>query len=72
MTTKPVGNSPVAWLTDDEAVEFFDRNARELLGISGEEFLRRWDRGDYRGIEDDDERIISLAMLIPFGRRHSS
>lgn len=71
MTTKPLGNDPVAWLDDDEAVEFFDRNANSLMGMSGPDFLRRWDAGEWRDGADDAEHsnVIRLSMLIPFGRR---
>jgi hypothetical protein len=61
---------PVVELSDEEARAFFDRRARELVGLSGEEFLRRYDRGDYAGIEEDEfgRRVVHLSMLIPFGR----
>jgi hypothetical protein len=37
------------------------------LGISGDEFLARWDRGEY---EQEEERmaVTKVAMLIPFAR----
>jgi hypothetical protein len=51
----------------DEGRALFDKTARKLLGISGDEFLARWDRGDY---EDEHEQIAvtKVAMLIPFAR----
>ncbi len=64
---------PVLWLTDEEARVHFDRQARRLVGLSGEEFLRRYDRGDYTGIEEDEfgRRIVRLEMSIPFVRPES-
>jgi len=61
---------PVVELSDEEARVHFDRQARRLVGLSGEEFLRRYDHGDYAGIEEDDfgRRIILLEMSIPFVR----
>lgn len=58
-------------LTPEEARAFFDRRARELLGISGEEFLRRWDAGEYRPVPDDAEgrKVGELVMMMPFARR---
>ncbi len=58
------------WLDDEEAREEFDGQARTWLGISGEAFLRRWDAGDYHGIEDDPDHpfVMSIAMLIPLVR----
>jgi hypothetical protein len=43
-----------------------DRAAREVLSMSGEEFLRRWDAGDFK--DSDDPAITRVAMLIPFAR----
>lgn len=57
-------------LTPEEGRAFFDRRARSELGISGEEFLKRWDAGEYRPIPDTVEgrRIGRLVMMIPFAR----
>lgn len=44
----------------------FDERARRTLGITGDEFLCRWDAGQYNGVDDPD--VVSLAMLIPFAR----
>lgn len=58
-------------ISEQEARELFDRNARHYLGISGEEFLRRWDAGFY---DDPDDRskhgpeVMEVAMLIPLIR----
>lgn len=57
--------------TAKEGQELFDRQSRELLGISGNEFLRRWDVGAYRPVPDTAEgrKIRRLVMMIPFARR---
>jgi hypothetical protein len=57
--------------TVDEGRTLFDRQARKTLNISGDEFLRRWDSGEYRHVRDDAKgrRVRRLAMLIPFARR---
>lgn len=57
--------------TAKEGREIFDYQASKTLGISGEEFLRRWDAGEYRHVEDFDEahKIDRLVMLMPFARR---
>ena len=41
-----------------------DRAAREVLNISGEEFLTRYDAGEYE--DSDDPAVTRVAMLIPF------
>jgi len=52
--------------TRDEGVALLDRAARESLNISGDEFLARWDAGEYEDM--DDPAITRVAMLIPFAR----
>ncbi|MDQ2651966.1 MAG: hypothetical protein M3Z20_02880 [Chloroflexota bacterium] len=58
-------------LTEEQSADLFDREARKALGISGEEFLRRWDAGEFRPIPDTPEGwpIARLVMSIPFVRR---
>ena len=52
--------------TPEEGRELFERAAREVLNISGEDFLAKWDAGEYKG--SDDPAITRVAMLIPFAR----
>ncbi|MDX6395597.1 MAG: hypothetical protein QOJ73_6660 [Streptosporangiaceae bacterium] len=52
--------------TEEEGRAMLDGAAREVLGISGQEFLAKWDAGDYEG--SDDPTITRVAMLIPFAR----
>jgi hypothetical protein len=60
-------------LPPDEAVAFFDSVARDIVGMSGEEFIARWDAGEYADVDLDEtpegRQIIHLALLIPFGRQ---
>ena len=65
--------TPLVFLTDEEGRELFDARARELMGISGEEFLRRLDAGEYDEIYDDNRHphgrhVVLLEMLRPFAR----
>ena len=57
-------------LTADEGRELFEREARRLLGLSGKEFLRRWEAGEYRDLPETPEtrKLMRVAFLIPFGR----
>lgn len=57
--------------TEEEGLVIFDEQARKELGISGEEFLRRWDAGEYQPVPDTTEgrRVGRLVMLMPFARR---
>lgn len=49
-----------------EGRELLDRAARRWLNVSREEFIAKWDAGEYM----DDERlgVQQVAMLLPFGR----
>jgi hypothetical protein len=69
-TVKPAVNR-IRWATPEEGRALFDYQAHKLMGISGEEFLRRWDAGEYREIADapGHRHIMRLAMLIPFARQ---
>lgn len=42
----------------------------KTLGISGDEFLRRWEAGEWQPVPDDTEgrKIARLSMKIPFAR----
>lgn len=47
-----------------EAMKIFDENARYCLGISGVEFLRRWNAGEYPH-PDTDRNVMLVASLLP-------
>lgn len=51
-------------LSSDEARAVFDMRARELLGISGEEFKRQWEAGEIT--DPDRSEVIQLWMLLPW------
>lgn len=62
----PADDIRVIELTREEGMAMFDRQARERLGMSGEEFLRKWDAGE---IDDPDRNdVLMLVMMIPFIR----
>ena len=59
---------PVVFLDDQESKDLFDRSARELLGMSGDEFLRLWDAGHWKSRDCDDSKVLHMEMLMPFAR----
>jgi hypothetical protein len=67
-------NQGVLWLTPEEGHALFDRRARKHLGISGEEFLRRWDAGEIGPVPDTPEwrGLGELVMMMPLARRTKS
>ena len=64
----------VEFVTPEEARVIFDARARHELGISGEEFLRRWDNGEYQPVPDDTEgrKVARLSMMMSFARREKA
>ncbi len=60
----------VVWLTRSGEVEFFDRQARALLGMSGDEFRRRLEAGEFADTVDDPDHsdLMYLALLADVAR----
>lgn len=58
-------------LSREEGRDLLDRQARRYLGISGEEFIRRYDAGEYGDPDDRSKNppaVMRLVMLLPFVR----
>jgi len=51
----------------DEGRRLLDVQAQQFLGISAEEFIRRWDAGEYRADPDRPE-VMRVASLLAFAR----
>lgn len=66
-----VEDPEVIYLSPEEGHEMFDAAARKIMGMSGEEFMRRWDAGEYDEIVDTagHRHIWDLVALIPFARQ---
>jgi hypothetical protein len=57
--------SKIVELSQLEAEEAFDAVARREMGISGAEFLRRWDAGYYEGQSMDDVKgLVETWMAV--------
>jgi hypothetical protein len=54
-------------LSPEEGKELLDSQARKYLGISGDEFIRRWETQDFE--DPDDTKIVRLSLLIPLARQ---
>lgn len=74
MATNPEDDlPPLYFLTPEEEREQFEARVRELMGIFGEEFLRRLDDGEYDDIYDKGSHphgrdVVELDMLRPLVR----
>jgi hypothetical protein len=57
-------------LSPGESRAYFDRLVHEWLGLDSDDFLRRWDSGEFDAIADDPDHpeIMRLAQLIPLAR----
>jgi hypothetical protein len=59
------------YLTPEEGREIFEYQAQKLMGMSGEEFIRRWEAGEYWDIADKEgfRHIGDLIAMIPLARQ---
>lgn len=65
MDRRAACGSEIVELNQQEAEKAFDTVARREMGISGPEFLRRWDAGHYEGQRMDDiEGLVATWMAI--------
>jgi hypothetical protein len=60
------------YISAEESRAIFDHQARTLMGMSAEEFLRRWDIGEFQDVFDTPghEDLTSLVMLMPLARQN--
>lgn len=58
---------PVISVTPAEERRMFDEMARAWVGMSGDEYIRRWKAGEFANIPDDLEhrRYIELSLMVP-------
>lgn len=54
-------------MTDEEAWETFDHATRRYLNLGAQEFLRKWDAGEYPD-PDAQDGVMAVVMLIPLVR----
>ena len=64
MTERETKDGKIRELTLEEGRALLDRQARRYLGISGEEFVRRYKAGEFAN--SDTPEVMRVAMLLPF------
>jgi hypothetical protein len=65
MSRRIAHGSEIVELSQQEAEQAFDAVARREMGISGAEFLRRWDAGLYQDrCMDDVEGLVETWMAV--------
>ena len=62
---------PLEEITPEQGLVMLDEQARTRLGMTGEEFLRAWDSGQFQNGAESPE-VTSVALLLPFARRNGS
>jgi len=65
------------FLTREAGRKLFDEAAERYLHISGAEFLRKWDGGEFGEEPDRDPAVMHVASLLPLigrdlARAHAS
>jgi len=69
MATQTTHDVEIISLTEEEAVATFDALAQREMGISGEEFLRRWDAGEWADTDlDTVSGLVEVSMGLPLVR----
>jgi hypothetical protein len=63
-------DNQVVWLSRADEIAYFEEQARALLGMSGEEFRRRLDAGEFADVIDDPDcsDVLYLALLARVAR----
>jgi len=66
-----VAEDTSAPFTAEESRQLFDATARQYVGMSGDDFLRAWDNGEFAD-SDARDRAMRVAILIPMIRKTSA
>jgi hypothetical protein len=73
MSSDTYSDIKVVCMTEGDAAEAFDRAARREMGISGEDFLRRWDAGEWADTDlDDVPGLVDVWMMLPLVRHDTN
>jgi hypothetical protein len=67
--TKTEATGGVVYVDSRESADLFDQIAHKYMGISGTEFLARWDAGEFEDMNwDDIPGLAEVATALPFAR----
>lgn len=59
-------NGLVRVVSREEGVDILDQQARRYFNMSGEEFIRAWESGEFT--DPDGPNVMRVAMLIPLAK----
>jgi hypothetical protein len=65
---RPIIDEKSGPFTSEEARILFDKTARRYMDMSGDQFLRAWENGEFRDA-DMKARAMRVAVLIPLVRK---
>lgn len=65
LENEPFAEDYPVYLTPEESEHLFDEATQYYLGISGDEFRRRWETGEYGEEEADRGPVGMLLMTMP-------
>lgn len=69
MTVIASGGPEIVELDREQSASKFDLDARRLMDMSGDQFVLRYQAGEFDELLDaGDVRVIHLEMLLPFWR----
>lgn len=61
-----VYDAEVVELSSGESMAMFDEVTRQAMDLSGEDFLRRWDAGEWQDVDlDDVPGLVDVWMFLP-------
>jgi len=64
--TAPASEQHFCELSLEEGLTLLDREAQRYLQMSGEDFIRRWDTGEFKNVDRRD--VLRVASHLPFAR----
>jgi hypothetical protein len=73
MSSDTYSDIQLVHMTEDDAADAFDRTVRREMGMSGEDFLRRWDAGEWADTDlDDVPGLVDVWMMLPLVRHDTN
>ena len=69
----PIDTGTIKELSLEEGRKLLDKQARRYLNMSGDDFIKKWEAGEFDDNPDRPE-VMEVAMLLPFvcdGRENS-
>ncbi len=66
-TMAKTGTGTMNELTLEDGRKLLDKQARRYLNMSGDDFIKKWEAGEF-GDDSDRPEVMRLVMLVPFAK----